>query len=114
MDRWSLVAVVVCACMLIFTSAVVTESDMGGTGINKLQLFLIPAVALLAFATGIKMRSNPARERPPRPLVVATAAFLLLLLLAALSLPLANHLAGVQYGVPSMTVPVPLPYLVSP
>lgn len=114
MDRWSLVAVVVCACMLIFTSAVVTESDMGGTGINQLQLFLAPAVALLAFATGIKMRSNPARERPPRPLVVATAAFLLLLLIAALSLPLANHLAGVQYGVPSMTVPVPLRYLVSP
>lgn len=114
LDHWSLVAVIACACMLTLTSVAVTELEMGKTGISYLQLFLAPAVAVLTFATSIKMRNDPVRARPPRSLVVATVAFLLLLLLAALSLPLVNHPASVQYGVPSATVPVPLVYLASP
>ena len=114
LDLWALAAVVVCACMLLFTSAEVTENEVGKTGISQLQLFLVPAVAFLAFATGIRMRFDPYHGRPPRSLVMATTAFLGLLLLAALSLPLANHVASVQYDIPSATIPVPLVYLASP
>ena len=114
LDRWALSAVIVCACLLILTSAAVTELEVGKTGISYLQLFLVPTVAFLAFATGIRMHGDPTRGRPPRSLVVATMAFLALLLLATLSLPLANHVASVQYDIPSATIPVPLAYLASP
>ena len=114
LNHWSLLAVIVCACLLILTSAAVTELEVGKTGISYLQLFLVPTVAFLAFATGIRMHGDPTRGRPPRSLVVATMAFLALLLLATLSLPLANHVASVQYDIPSATIPVPLAYLASP
>ena len=100
--------------MLILTSAAVTELEVGKTGISYLQLFLVPTVAFLAFATGIRMHCDPTHGRPPRSLIMATTAFLALLLLAALSLPLANHVASVQYDIPSATIPVPLAYLASP
>ena len=105
---------VVCACLLIFASTVVSEDQVADTGVSLFQLFLAPAVATLAVATALKLREDPTREPPPRALVIATAAFILLLVLAAVSLPLAKHWVSVQYGVPSGVVPVPLSYLVNP
>ncbi len=105
---------IVCACLLVFASAVVSEDQVADTGISFFQLFLAPAVAILAVATAVKLREDPLRKPPSRALVTATAAFTLLLVIAAVSLPLAKHWVSVEYGVPSAVVPVPLSYLVNP
>ena len=105
---------IMCPCLLVFASAVVSEDQVADTGLSVLQLFLAPAVAVLAAVTVVKLRSDPARNRPSRALVAATTAFALLLLFAAVSIPLVPHWASMQYGVPSVVVPVPVSHLVSP
>ena len=105
---------VVCACVLTFASVVVSEDQLADTGVSFFQLFLAPAVALLAVANTLKLREDPARMPSPRALFLATSAFSLLLVIAATSLPLTKHWASIQYGTPSAVVPVPLPYLVNP
>ena len=105
---------IVCACLLIFASTVVSEDQVAHTGVSSFQLFLTSAVAILAVATTMKLRKDPTREPPPRTLVIAAAAFILLLVLAVVSLPLAKHWVSAQYGTPSAVVPVPLSYLVNP
>jgi putative membrane protein len=114
LNHWSLLAVIVCACLLIFASTVVSEDQVAHTGVSSFQLFLTSAVAILAVATTMKLRKDPTREPPPRALVIAAAAFILLLVLAVVSLPLAKHWVSAQYGTPSAVVPVPLSYLVNP
>ena len=114
LNHWSLLAVIVCACLLIFASTVVSEDQVAHTGVSSFQLFLTSAVAILAIATTMKLREDPTREPPPRALVIAAAAFILLLVLAVVSLPLAKHWVSAQYGTPSAVVPVPLSYLVNP
>ena len=97
LNHWSLLAVIVCACLLIFASTVVNEDQVAHTGVSSFQLFLTSAVAILAVATTMKLRKDPTREPPPRALVIAAAAFILLLVLAVVSLPLAKHWVSAQY-----------------
>lgn len=39
LNHWSLLAVIVCACLLIFASTVVSEDQVAHTGVSSFQLF---------------------------------------------------------------------------
>lgn len=104
----------VCGAFLLLTSVVVTENAVANTGFSRLQLFLVPAVTILAGITAMRAGGKARIERPSRALLVATTAFGLLLCWAAASLPLVQHWVSQSIEDPKALVPVPLAYLVSP
>lgn len=113
-DPWTRTALTVISVVLLVATAAVLETPVGRTGLSVFALVLAPALSVLVLAT-LQQRSGRTRtEPPPRALLVAVGAFVLLLGWAAATVPMSQPRVSVSWGDPDTAVRVPLIFLLGP